>query len=267
MSNMDIKVLIAAHKKYWMPQDDMYLPLHVGHAIARESIGFQGDDTGDNISAKNANYCELTGIYWAWKNLDADYIGLVHYRRYISNGGSFIAARLRKDKRRYILTLKKAEEILKSVDVIVPSKRKYYIETLYSHYEHTHDGKHLDLTGKIIEKDCPEYLPEFKKILHRKSAHMFNMFIMKKELYQAYCAWLFPILEELEQKIDTSTMTSYEARFMGRISELLLDVWLEKNEISYKELPWVQLGKENWSKKIRSFLAAKYKNKKYGESF
>ena len=63
MSKKNIKVLVAAHKKYWMPSDEMYLPLHVGHAIAKQEIGFQGDDSGENISAKNANYCELTGIY------------------------------------------------------------------------------------------------------------------------------------------------------------------------------------------------------------
>ena len=83
MSKKNIKILVAAHKKYWMPSDEMYLPIQVGHAIADVNIGYQPDDTGENISAKNANYCELTGIYWAWKNLDADYIGLVHYRRYI----------------------------------------------------------------------------------------------------------------------------------------------------------------------------------------
>lgn len=96
---------------------------------------------------------------------------------------------------------------------------------------------------------------------------MFNMFIMKKELYHAYCEWLFAILGQVEQKVDTSAMTPYEARFMGRISELLLDVWMEYNQVNYKELPCIQLGKENWPKKIKSFLAAKFKNKKYGQSF
>ena len=80
---MNIRIIVAAHKPYQMPKDDIYLPLHVGHA-GKPDIGFQGDDTGENISTKNANYCELTGLYWAWKNLDADYIGLAHYRRYFA---------------------------------------------------------------------------------------------------------------------------------------------------------------------------------------
>ncbi|WP_296115969.1 DUF4422 domain-containing protein [uncultured Eubacterium sp.] len=266
MSKKNIKIIVAAHKRYWMPSDEMYLPIHVGHAIAKEDIGYQGDDTGENISEKNANYCELTGIYWAWKNLDADYIGLVHYRRYLSNRNSGFPVWF-KDKKESVLTWKKANHILEHYDVIVPKKRNYYIETLYKHYEHTHDHKHLDITGEIIQSLYPAYEETFTRMLQRKSGHMFNMFIMKKELYHAYCEWLFPVLQQVEKKIDTSKMTPYEARFMGRISELLLDVWLEHNHIVYKELPWVQLGKENWPKKIRYFLAAKFKNRKYGQSF
>ena len=79
---MKIVMIVAAHKAYRMPEDPMYLPLHVGKAGKSLELGFQGDDTGDNISEKNPEYCELTGLYWAWKNLDADYIGLSHYRRY-----------------------------------------------------------------------------------------------------------------------------------------------------------------------------------------
>lgn len=80
---MDIKILIAAHKKYWMPKDSIYLPLNVG-AEGKAELGYTGDNTGDHISSKNKNFCELTGLYWAWKNLDADYVGLVHYRRYFT---------------------------------------------------------------------------------------------------------------------------------------------------------------------------------------
>lgn len=78
---LDIKIIIAAHKKYRMPQDDIYIPLHVG-AEGKESIGYQGDNTGENISKLNPYFCELTGMYWMWKNLKADYLGLAHYRRH-----------------------------------------------------------------------------------------------------------------------------------------------------------------------------------------
>ena len=79
----DIKIIIATHKQHFMPSDDMYLPLHVGKS-GKEELGYQGDDTGDNISAKNPNFCELTGLYWAWKNLPNYYLGLIHYRRFFS---------------------------------------------------------------------------------------------------------------------------------------------------------------------------------------
>ena len=86
VDHMDIKVIVAAHKPYRMPQDSMYLPLHVGRALTDQDLGWQGDNTGDNISLKNPYYCELTGLYWAWKNLKADAIGLVHYRRFFRGG-------------------------------------------------------------------------------------------------------------------------------------------------------------------------------------
>jgi hypothetical protein len=70
---MNIKIVVAMHKKYKVPKDDIYLPLHVG-AEGKEDIGFTGDNTGENISIKNPFWCELTGLYWAWKNLDYDYL-------------------------------------------------------------------------------------------------------------------------------------------------------------------------------------------------
>ena len=83
---MKVTVVVATHKPYAMPADPLYLPLHVG-AEGKESIGFAGDNTGDHISAKNPQFCELTGLYWAWKNVDADYIGLAHYRRHFRGKG------------------------------------------------------------------------------------------------------------------------------------------------------------------------------------
>ena len=80
-----IKILIACHKPSELPKNDLFLPIHVGASLSNTSLGLQRDDDGeDNISDRNPNYCELTAIYWAWKNLDADYYGLFHYRRFYS---------------------------------------------------------------------------------------------------------------------------------------------------------------------------------------
>lgn len=256
---MNIKIIVATHKPYQMPEDDIYLPLHVGKA-GKADIGFQGDDTGENISEKNPNFCELTGLYWAWKNLDADYIGLAHYRRHFT-------VKRKKDKFESVLTRQQLEQLLESTNVILPKRRNYYIETIYSHYDHTFDGSQLDKTRLIIEKKCHEYLPAFDMVMKSHGAHMFNMFIMKKEIADEYCRWLFDILFDLEKEIDTSGMTHFEARLFGRISELLLDVWLNKNNIKYKEIGYVHMEPVQWKRKIVGFLKAKIFRKKYTTSW
>lgn len=256
----DIKVIIATHKKYQMPTDDMYLPLHVGKE-GKDDLGYTGDNTGKNISKKNPYYCELTGVYWAWKNLKADYIGLAHYRRHFS------LKKKSKDKFENILTGAEASKLLEKTDIILPKKRKYYIETLYNHYKHTMYVEPLDETRNIISEKYQDYLPYFDKLYKRRSAHMFNMFIMKKEIYDGYCKWLFDILEELEKRTDQTKYDSFHARFYGRVSELLLDVYLQKNNLSYKEIPVIYMEKINWFNKIKSFLVAKFTGKKYGKSF
>lgn len=257
----NIKVIVAAHKKYQMPKDKLYLPLQVG-AKGKDSIGYKRDDEGKNISSKNPFFCELTGLYWAWKNLDADYIGLAHYRRH------FASKKInKKDLFNSVLTLKEANEYLKDTDIIVPNKRKYYIENLYSHYEHTMYIEPLDITRDIIVEKYPKYLNEFDCLKKRTSAHMFNMFIMKKEKLDEYCTWLFDILFELEKRVDSKKYDSFHARFYGRVSELLLDVWINTNGYTYKEVKFISMEKVNWWKKGTSFLKAKFLGEKYEKSF
>lgn len=257
---MKVNVIIATHKKYEMPKYKSYLPVHVGKE-GKDDIGFKGDNTGNNISKKNPYFCELTGIYWAWKNLKADYIGLAHYRRH------FKGKTKSKSKFEQVLSDKEINELLKSNDIILPKKREYYIENLYSHYEHTLHIETLDITGEIIKEKYPKYMKEFELLKKRTSAHMFNMFIMKKEIMNDYCEWLFDILFELEKRIDTSKYDSFHARFYGRVSELLLDVWLNTNGHKYVEVPLLNMEKVNWWKKGTSFLKAKFLGKKYDKSF
>ena len=250
---MNLKILVATHKKYWMPNDEIYLPIHVGKEN-KQDLGYIGDNTGDNISLKNPNYCELTAVYWAWKNLKADYIGLVHYRRYFTKHNFRNCEKKKQD----ILTKTDFAAILKDADIIVPDKRKYYIETIRSHYNHSHYEKDLNETEQIIKELFPEYHSSFEKVMERTWAHMFNMFVMRKDYFDEYCKWLFTVLFELEKRIDISTYTVMEARVFGFISELLLDVWLEAKQLNYKEVNVSFMEKQNWLKKGGLFLKRKF---------
>lgn len=278
-----IQILVATHKPYAMPKSDIYLPIHVGKKLTKAPVlNFIGDDTGDNISDKNPVFCELTALYWAWKNLDAEYIGLVHYRRHFKNpkghkkNGVIIPAAifrgLKLNPKTYsnlqkTLSRSAAEELLHSTDVILPKKRNYYIENLYNHYCKTMNPAPMEKAREIIAKQCPEYLIEFDLLKQRRSAHVFNMLIMKKNLLDDYCNWLFPILFELEKQIDTTGWSDFQKRYAGRISERLLDVWLNTNKIPYKELPVISIEPTNWLKKGTGFLKAKFFGRQYEKSW
>lgn len=264
--NYTVKIVIATHKKYQMPSDEMYIPLHVGAEGKSIELGYTKDNTGDNISNLNSSFCELTGLYWAWKNIQADYIGLVHYRRHFSLK--------RKGTFDNVLTYSDIEPHLGKIKLFVPNKRRYYIETLYSHYAHTHYASQLDETRKIIEKKYPTYLSSYDRVVKHTYGYMFNMLIADKELLNDYCTWLFDILFELQNQIDMPELSTFQGRFYGRISEIIFNVWLDekicseqlnKNEIM--EIPCVHMEKINWWKKGKAFLKAKFMNKKYEGSF
>lgn len=261
----NIKLIIATHKTFQMPQNtELYLPVQVG-SEGKDDLGYQRDNIGEHISHLNPYYCELTGLYWAWKNLDCDYLGLVHYRRYFSKKSQNYTDGTKVDD--VILNQKDIEDLLERGDVVVPKKRKYYIETLYSHYAHTHDKLHLDLTREIIADLEPDYLDSYDAVMQQRSGYMFNMFIMSKSLSDAYCEWLFPIIDELYKKMDITGYSAFDARLFGRVSERLLNVWLLKSNLKVVEVPFMYMEKVNLFEKGKSFLEAKFLGKKYGSSF
>lgn len=261
-----IQIAVAVHKPYRMPTDPVYLPLQVGAALHPEvDLGFVKDNTGDNISAKNGSYCELTALYWMWKNNTADYKGLAHYRRYF---GTRDARRARaKDRFERIATEADIRAALESADVVLPRKRNYYIETVYNHYAHTFDGAHFDAARAVLSEKCPEYLYEWDKLMDGTTAYLYNMFVMRNELVDAYCEWLFPLLAELEQRIDTAGMDAFQQRWVGRVSERLFNVWVTKNGLTACELPTTTPEPVDWPKKATGFLKAKFLGKKYEKSF
>jgi len=241
----NIKIVVAAHKPYRMPRDGIYLPVHVG-AAGKASIGFQRDDEGENISTRNANWCELTGLYWAWKNLKCDVLGLAHYRRHFKG-------------RSGALTGEELRTLLTRADAVLPKPRNYFIETNYSQYVHAHHVEDLDVTRTIIGERCPEYLAAWDASMKSTKGHRFNMFIMRRELADRYCEWMFGILLELEKRLDISSYSPYDARVFGFVSERLLDPWLAVNGIRYEEVPVWNLESQHWVRKIVNFLRRKFR--------
>lgn len=261
----DLKILIATHKDFNVPQDSIYVPINVGSYINNLNSNYLKDNVGENISNLNPFFSELTALYWAWKNLDCDYLGLVHYRRYFGKNGVKYRDNIPLEK--LIVDLSDIESYLNEDTIIVPKYRKYYIESLYSHYSNTLDGSHLDITRSILLEMCPDYINSYDLIMEQTKGHMFNMFISSKELSDKYCEWLFPILFELKNRVDISNLNSFEARLFGRVSEILFNVWLDKNKIKKVELPLLDAFKVNWIKKGSAFLMAKFFKKKYKRSF
>ncbi len=243
---MKIQIVVAAHKPYRMPKDPVYLPVQAGRAL-HEPLAWQGDDTGENISAKNGEYCELTCLYWAWKNLDADAAGMCHYRRYF-------AGRRTGPKWERILTGEQAERLLERAPVLLPKPRRYYIDTNFGEYSHAHNGDDLAEARKILAERSPAAAEAYDRVMARTWGHRFNMFVMKREQLDRYCAWIFDILFELERRIDISDYDPYNRRVFGFISERLLDVWLEAEHIQYLDVPVVNLESQHWPRKIAAFV-------------
>lgn len=276
---MDIITAIAAHKTYRIPADPMYVPIQAG-AKGKPTISMERivehpdheketvherarrDDTGDNISELNPYYCELTCLYWAWKNTDSDALGLTHYRRHFKSPHAS-----GKDPFDQILTGQEAEKLLKEHDIVLPKRRDYVIASVYKHYASTHYAKDLDAMRRIIARRQPACLDAFDRHMKETSGHMFNMFIMKRDKADEYLRFLFPLLDELYRQTDMSQYDAFQARMIGRISELLLDVWIEANGYDYVEVPVVSMEKVNWLKKGTSFVRSLLTGKKYDHSF
>lgn len=247
-----IKIIVCVHKKYPMPEDGMYLSVQAGAAI-HDRLEYQSDAEGDNISAKNPCYCELTALYWAWKNLDCDYLGLAHYRRHFRGKKK----RGQKGKFGRIMSAEEALALLSKSDILLPKKRHYYIETNESQYVHAHHKVGLDITAEVLQELYPDCYAFWKKSMSKRSGHRFNMFVMKKSLSDEYCSWLFSILSEVEKRLDISGWSVSEQRVYGYLAERLLDVWVDYKGLNVKDVPYMFMEKQNWFKKGWNFLKRK----------
>lgn len=224
-------IYIVAHKQFELPtkEDANYKVIYVGTKMrdwAHNNSQLSDSDGEHNIADKNTNYCELTALYWVYKNDNiSKNIGLNHYRRYFkSSKGSSIASS------------KELDEYLEDYDVVLPKKLHFLIPVEQNYYMTTGYVKDIDLLKKTILKLYPDYLHTLNSFLKGKDLHYANMFYMSREHMKAYSEWLFSILFEMEKSVDMEGYTSQERRLYGYLGELLLNVWVIKNQLKIKEL-------------------------------
>lgn len=248
MSN--VKILVCCHKKDLFKRSMTYMPIHVGKTLSSEDLNIVGDDTGDNISRKNPSYCELTGMYWAWKNLkDVDFVGLCHYRRYFdfNHYGS---------KWSPVTTVK--TELFDEVDTeidessihflinggVIMAKPLHLVTSSYYQYCEWHHGKDMRLLLDVMRRTQPsKYVSAFyETIFHSNIFRPYNMFVMKWEQFDRYCNWIFPILEMMEKEIDVTGYTQYQKRIYGYVAERLLNLYIVAEKLRIKDVPIIKFS-------------------------
>lgn len=247
---MAIQIYVMTHKPFLPPDDPMYLPLHVGRANAA-SLGFPGDDTGDSISSENAFFCELTGMYWLWKNCsNLDFIGICHYRRYLINeNGS-------------IFTKSQLEPLLRDYDMIT-SKLLALTCSYYEGFGQNHNIQDLIAARDVLKEKYPACLDTFDALVHGNHTYFGNILITSKKQYDRYCAWLFDILFEVKKRTDFTGYNDYAKRLFGFLSEFLQTVWIHYHKLHVLECKVGMMGEKYETKQLKQQLAAFFKQRDY----
>ncbi|MGD9916423.1 MAG: DUF4422 domain-containing protein [Paenirhodobacter sp.] len=254
--------MITIYVNYFAPakifESDVLKPIQVGAAASKTDLGILRDDEGDNISLRNPAYCEMTGIYWAWKNdHDSDVLGFLHYRRYfdfapntprqVDRHGLINHPALDTDLiDNFGLTPEAIERAMQGYDMLLPipfNVQSAGPASVRAHYQTAphHHIEDLELAGRIVAELSPEYAPHFEAMMSGHMLYPNNMFLFTRPVFEEYCAWLFPILERLDAEIDVSNYTWQEARAVGYIAERLFTVFVlgqkaMKPDLKIKEL-------------------------------
>lgn len=258
-----IKIYVSCHKDFYVPAHPLLFPVQVGAAGSnRRFAGMLHDDTGVNISAKNKTYCELTAQYWAWKNEKAAYYGFFHYRRYLNfkqtGNRNYLTAPTKRKKRPRIYNIYRRPDegtlkqlgydplnitnLVNRYEVIAPVAEEMHV-TVFDHYRDApkHHIEDLELALAIIAEKYPGYLEAAREYMQSTKHYFCNLFIMKNELFQAYCSWLFAILSAFERRMDFSRYSGKSCRVHGWLGERLFGVyftWLKKQPgMRWAELP------------------------------
>lgn len=216
-----LKILVACHKPGPVRQDDVFMPIHVGRAVSKyqeEMSAMIGDDTGENISEKNPQYCELTAQYWAWKNLkDVEYVGFCHYRRFFD------------------IKTEDIESILQKKDAVVIEFQLDH--PLWREIVQFVTLEDMTIMLMVLKKKYPEYEETILKYLNDCRFYAKNMLICRKDFFDQYAAWLFDVLFECEKYIKPSPYTRGR-RALAYMGEFLLTVYLMHHRCSVESVSY-----------------------------
>lgn len=130
-------------------------------------------------------------------------------------------------------------------------------------FSDNHNVRDLDVTGEVIREKYPEDYPLFEKLVHENHTYFGNICVMKKPLFDAYCAWLFDIFAEVRKRIDIDSYDSYHKRVFGFISEFLLYVWVTKHKLRAYECMVGMIGEKAETKEMKQRLADCFAEKRY----
>lgn len=244
--NKDLTILVCCHKQDYCHKGSGFLPIQVGKALSNIDLGIQGDDTGDNISALNPYYCELTAHYWFWKNgVKTKYVGLNHYRRYFDfnnkiKWGREIKIFSEQNITSDILNVPDLNALFEDSDIIIARPTVYHL-SVEDEYRRCHIDEDLQITKSVIEKKYPEYLDAYTKYIeHNNKLSHYNMFLTRYEIFNDYSSWLFDILNEV-RKQNIISMYPAQKRVFGYLAERLMNVYIEKNNLKVKYLPVIKI--------------------------
>ena len=246
-----------------------YQTIVVGDKV-KKNTNYEYDSTGDNIANKNPYYCELTALYWIWKNTTMDYVGMCHYRRFFDFND--------KDMSRWVMkqsqcledileniAIKSFKTIMDDKDIVLP-KPLYFCCSVEKDYIDHHRKEDLDIIKTIIAEKYPDYMDAVKSYFKGNKLYYCNMFVMKKEMFDEYMEWLFDILFEVEKRIDIPYDDKVQRRVFGFLAERLFGIYIKKNEFKIKEYPLIFIQKYNdGDRSLKDGI--KYKIKKYMNIF
>lgn len=230
-----VKIFMVYHKPSPFLAAEPFVPIQVGAGIDIPDVVCR-DNTMDNIAEKNPNFCELTAQYWIWKNVRADYVGLMHYRRLISFTGcgewTFLdfsdktCERFGWNAGRIDALLRDYDILLPPDDTVFPPGERGNVMTPYEFHCREHRKCDIDAAIAAIHDLTPEYDRYAQKALCEDTHECFgNICVMRKDLFDSYSEWLFKILFEVERRIEIPENRE-DARLFGFLSERLVMVWL-----------------------------------------